>query len=124
MHLQMTVKVKKAELIEKITKAKQEHIAQYEKALQGWTAKMQSAADKVLDRISAGSLRVFPKEFNELMRMPSLHVDDFDQALRMLEMSVDDEITLEPEDFNQLVLGNWAWKELWAHTNALYSGVK
>lgn len=119
----MNVTVKKTELVEKIKKAKDEHVKQYEEALRGWIDQMQDAAKRVIDRSEKGLLRAFPKEFHNLMQMPSLHIDDFDQALKMLEMSVDDEIMLEPDDFNQLVLGNWAWKERWVATNAMYSGV-
>ena len=121
MHMQMTVKVNKVELLEKIKIALEEHKTEYEKALRGWCAKMQIAAENVVTRVKTGELKAFPNEFRNLMAMPSLHVEDFEKAIKMLEMSVDDEIELEPDDFDQLVLGNWAWKEQWAHTNALYS---
>lgn len=122
MRLQMKTKVRKSELVTKIKEELEEHKKKYAAALNGWMEQMHSAAEKVIQRVSDGTLTAFPKEFRNLMEIPSLHVDDYEAALRMLEMSVEDEITLEPEDFDQLVLGNWQWKERWEATNALYSG--
>ncbi len=38
------------------------------------------------------------------------NLDDYDQAVAMLEMSVDERITLEAHEFTQLVLDKWGWK--------------
>lgn len=121
MRLQMKTKVSKRDLLEKVRKAREQHKAQYEEALKGWIKMMDDAAKKVISRIQKDNLHAFPSEFRELMHMPSLHIDDYDHAIAMLEMSVDDEIELEPDDFDQLVLGNWSWKEEWVHTNLRYS---
>lgn len=120
MRLQMSTRVTKADLIEKIKLAREEHQKTYRDALRGWVDQMHTAAEKVIERVKLGDLHSFPKQFHALMNMPSLHLDDYDQALKMLEMSVDNVIELGPEDFDQLVLGNWAWKEAWDMTNASY----
>ena len=122
MRLQMKTTVKKEDLLEKIKAARDEHQKQYAAALKGWVEQMGLAAQKVIERSQAGTLKAFPKEFRNLMQMPSLHADDYETAIKMLEMSVDETIELEPDDFDQLVLGNWSWKEQWEATNALYSG--
>lgn len=120
MRLQMKTKVKKQELIEKIKAALEEHREQYKKALEGWMRQMQGACEMVIGRVQSGKIKAFPSEFHNLMQIPSLHTSDYEAALKMLEMSVDDVIELEPEDFDQLVLGNWNWKEQWATTNSRY----
>jgi hypothetical protein len=116
----MTTKMKKAELIEKVEAGLEEHKKQYEKALTGWMEQMQAAAEKVIQRVKDGSLKAFPHEFRDLMQIPSLHVDDYEAALQMLKANVEDEIVLGPEDFDQLVLGNWEWKERWVTSNSRY----
>jgi len=120
MRLQMKTKMKKADLIEKVEAGLEEHKRQYEKALKGWMEQMQAASETVIERVRDGSLKAFPSEFRDLMQIPSLHVDDYAAALEMLKAHVDDEVVLEPEDFDQLVLGNWEWKERWAASNSRY----
>jgi len=122
MRLQMKTKMKKADLLEKIRASLIEHRGQYERALKGWMEQMQEAAQTVIKRVQDGKLNAFPKEFRTLMMIPELHLDDYETAIKMLEASVEDEITLEPDDFDQLVLGNWSWKEQWAATNSRYTG--
>ena len=120
MRLQMTTKVNKVGLIAKIKAALEEHREQYKKALEGWMRQMQGAGEIVIGRVQSGKIMAFPNEFHNLMQIPSLHTADYEAALKMLEMSVDDVIELGPEDFNQLVLGNWEWKERWNTTNSRY----
>jgi hypothetical protein len=122
MRLQMKTKMKKADLLEKIRASLIEHQDQYERALKGWTEQMQEAAQTVIERVQDGKLTTFPKKFRTLMMIPELHLDDYEIAIKMLEASVEDEITLEPGDFDQLVLGNWSWKEQWTATNSRYMG--
>jgi DNA segregation ATPase FtsK/SpoIIIE-like protein len=117
----MAVTVNRDDLVERITKAREEHKVMYERALAGWIKKMQEASKAVIARVEKNDLKAFPKEFKSLMQMPSLHLDDYDQALEMLEMSVNSTIELGPEDFDQLVLGNWSWREDWENTNSLYA---
>lgn len=121
MNLRMEVTVNRDELVERIVNAREEHKVMYEKALAGWIKKMQEASKAVIIRVEKNDLKAFPKEFRSLMQMPSLHLDDYDQALEMLRMSVSSTITLGPEDFDQLVLGNWSWREDWENTNSLYA---
>lgn len=120
MRLKMKTKVNKTELIDKITAALEEHRAQYTKALTGWMNQMQGACENVIQRVKSGRIKAFPSEFHNLMQIPTLHTDDYEAALKMLEMSVDEVIELGPEDFDQLVLGNWNWKEQWNTSNSRY----
>lgn len=120
MRLQMKTKMKKSDLIAKVESGLEEHKRQYERALKGWMEQMQAASETVIERVRDGSLKAFPKEFRDLMQIPELHVSDYEAALQMLKMTVEEEITLEPEDFDQLVLGNWEWKERWAASNSRY----
>jgi len=81
---------------------------------------MQGACEMVIERVQSGKIKAFPREFSNLMQIPTLHTADYEMALKMLEMSVDTVIKLEPEDFDQLVLGNWSWKEQWNTSNSRY----
>jgi hypothetical protein len=52
---------------------------------------------------------------------PVDHTADYDRILAMLEMSVDDTIMLDAQEFNQYVLDNWEWSRLASYTNQSYA---
>jgi hypothetical protein len=45
---------------------------------------------------------------------------EYDSAIKMLEMSVDDEITLDSHSFRTLVLDQWQWKAQFSVSNSAY----
>jgi hypothetical protein len=49
------------------------------------------------------------REIGEL-RAPKHHLDEYDRALAMLQMSVNAEVTLQEHEFQQLVMDEWGWK--------------
>lgn len=46
---------------------------------------------------------------------------DYDMAIGMLRMSVDEYITLEEEDYKCYVLDQWRWKQQFSTSNRGYS---
>lgn len=46
---------------------------------------------------------------------------EYTRAITMLEMSVEDEITLSDLDFRQLVMDEWSWKGQFLTANRAYS---
>lgn len=53
---------------------------------------------------------------------PENHVDDYDRVIDMLNMAVDDEISLEEGDFSKYVRDEWDWKEDFVANSSYYSG--
>jgi len=49
-----------------------------------------------------------PKE-NFHFQTPEDHTKDYEKAIRMAEMSVNNEIELTDRQFDQLVMDNWSW---------------
>ena len=47
-------------------------------------------------------------------------VKDYDRVIRMLELSVDDEIELTSEEFANYVQDEWHWKDNWTISNSNY----
>lgn len=41
--------------------------------------------------------------------MPEDHTKDYEKAIKMAEMSVNDQIELTSKQFDQLVMDNWSW---------------
>lgn len=52
--------------------------------------------------------------------IPENHSGDYESAIKMLEMSIDSHIEITAEDFNQLVMDDWGWKERWKTTTSSY----
>ena len=51
---------------------------------------------------------------------PENHVQDYIKILTMLEMSVDDVVSLTEVQFNQYVMDNWSWTNNFKHLNTTY----
>lgn len=52
---------------------------------------------------------------------PMDQTKDYDRAIAMLEMSVDETIKLSEYDFSCYVLDEWRWKGQWSISNSPYS---
>ena len=52
--------------------------------------------------------------------MPDDHTSDYDRAIGMLEMEVNDIVTIDQEDYSNYVDDNWAWKNQWSLSNTNY----
>lgn len=48
----------------------------------------------------------------------------YDQIIRMMEMSIDTEITLTADQFSSFVMDDWNWKSNFNAVNATYSSKK
>ncbi len=54
------------------------------------------------------------------MPEPESHVLDYDRVLRMLELSIDDEIELDEQDFDRYVMDNWEWNRAFQTSTVAY----
>jgi ribosomal protein S28E/S33 len=52
---------------------------------------------------------------------PQDYTREYDRALKMLEISVDDIIELDEETFAQFVMDDWDWKRQFLNSTASYS---
>ncbi len=114
------VTVKKAELLETIKTNHITHRKEHTEAVEGYRAKVIVRLETTLAGIKNGG-NFDPHELLTL-REPESHDKDYIRAIRMLEMSVADEVTISASQFAQFVLDDWAWKTEFHSTNALYNG--
>lgn len=111
-----SVKVKKDALKDEIQANRDKHRAEYVQAFEGYRRACIQALETNLEAFRTGrTQRVLINE-----QPPEDHTKDYDRVLRMLEMSVDDEITLAASTFAQYVLDDWGWKHQWAASNSKY----
>ena len=112
------VRLQKAKLLEIIRKNREEHHAIFLEA----QIKYREVAIKLLDRQLAAAREGKPfvlRQFIELVQ-PVDHTADYDRAIQMLELSVDDVITLTALDFSNLVQDQWQWTQQWATSTSRY----
>lgn len=113
-----SVKVKKGELKETVQLNRDKHHAEYSEAFAGYKRACIEALQTNLDAFRAGTRqRILINE-----QPPEDHTKDYDRVLKMLDMSVDDEVTLDASAFAKYVLDDWGWKQNWATSNSKYLG--
>lgn len=113
-----TVRVKTAELIHALTENKMKHKEDVVKATEGYQRSVLAAMDEVKTKIKSG------KEFNlrklHAMTPPISKVEEYDRALEMLNMSVDDVVEISETDFRCFVQDQWDWSHQALLSNTRY----
>jgi len=111
------VVVKKDQLKATLETNKATHRAEFEKALEGYRNRSIELLEEHIERIKNNKV----EQVYVMLPMPEDHTDDYDKALLTLEWTVFDEVVLSIREFDCYVRDNWAWKQEFAATNALYS---
>lgn len=101
------VTCKKQELLDALKLNREKHLAEYREAFQGWREAVRARLVVLLDEVVTSDEDWIPSIGYP---KPTSHVDDYDRVLRMLQMSVEDAITLREDQFACYVLDDWHWK--------------
>ena len=112
-----TVKVKREELLTKVRANRDAHRELFLKAQEGY----RKLVIEELDRMLADAREGRRIQRSVTLTEPSNHIKDYDRVITMLEMSVDDTITLEAHDFDRYVMDNWDWSRFALATNTAYA---
>lgn len=112
-----TVKVEKSGLLAIIRDNRSAHRAAFEKALTGFRAEAMNRLEGMLERLRKG------KTVNMAIHLPvpQDHTPDYDRAVRMLELDVEDHVILTQREFAQYVQDDWGWKQDFLTTCSGYS---
>lgn len=121
------VKVNRAELLETIRVNRKVHVREYLESVIGYKEAALSAIDRAMGRLKnqvedleAGEvLRLAAVTFN--LKIPENHNKDYDQVIKMLEMCVDDQLTIKSDEFACYVMDDWDWKDEFNMTKSTYS---
>lgn len=110
------VTVKKDELLSVLKKNRKAHRAIFEEAQKGYRQEAIELLDKALKDAREG------RKINTYIRLdsPVDQTEDYDVAIKMIEMSVDDAIEISEGDFRNYVLDQWHWRQKFDTTNAFY----
>jgi len=114
-----TVKVNKDELINKLKENRAKHRDVFEAALEGYRGKCYEVLQERIDQLRQG------KRINMYFNLsePQDQTKDYDRALTMLEMSVDDLIEIDERSFQCYVMDDWDWREAFKASNSMYTSL-
>ena len=120
------VKVLRSVLLEKVRENREKHIKDYHDACEGYKAQAIQRIDEVMGDIKSRIERLRQGQVIELvavsfgLNVPRSHEKDYDQVIAMLQMSVDDTLTVRSDEFACYVMDDWEWKAEWTHSNSMY----
>lgn len=112
-----TVKVKKNRLLEALRINKENHLKIFNEAQVGYRKRVIQELDDMAKKARAGE-RV--PTFWQLAA-PVNQTPEYERAILMLEMSVDEEVTLTQQEFQCYVMDRWAWRQKFLEDNSVYS---
>ena len=114
-----SVKVEKNELLGIVRDNKKKHVKEFDESVKDYKKAAIKVAKEHVELAKTGDLDQISK-IRAMPQRPSSYEKDYDRAIRMLELSVEDTIELEEDIFNQLVLDEWTWKNSFTASSALY----
>ena len=110
------IKVDKKTLLDKLKLNRDNHVSEYDNAVEGYKQSVVDELTRWLEKARTGKKVITRIIFDE----PACHEEDYDTVIQMLEMSVDDTVYVTMTEFKQYVEDKWGWKEAFSMTNAKY----
>lgn len=116
------VKVNRKELLKIVIDNKEKHIKEYNESVEDYKKAALKLAEANLELVKTGDLEQIAKT-KPMPGKPVSYESNYTRAIRMLELSVEKEIEVEEDVFNQLVLDEWAWKNQFIASASLYKSI-
>ncbi|KKM74264.1 hypothetical protein LCGC14_1402120 [marine sediment metagenome] len=115
-----TVTVRVKELLATVKENREAHRTLFLTAQGNYREQMVKELDSMLADARAG------RRIRRAVSMPEPedHTADYDRVIRMLEMSVDEEVELHEDDFSRYVMDQWEWARSFASNTMAYVGKK
>lgn len=117
-----SVKLNKVELLGIVRENKAKHIIAYKEAVDDYINAARTIVNYNVDKINQGTVESIAK-CKSIPTAPKSYEDEYSRAIRMLELSVETEIDLDADVFNQLVLDEWSWKNNFAVMASTYKSI-
>lgn len=111
------VTIKTETLIERLRENRNNHRQIFEEALEGYRREAIAELERSLEDARTG------KKIQRSLTLvePQDHTSDYDAALDMLELSVDENVTIDAHTFRCYVRDEWGWRDQFIQSNARYS---
>ncbi len=97
------VKVSKTKLLSTLKTNREKHVQIYNDALEGVRVEYKKLLEKEIKKLDDGK----SVKTSISIEMPQNHEEQYNEVIDMLEMSIDDEVTLSRHEFQQYVQDKW-----------------
>lgn len=112
------ITVKKAELLTVLKKNKEAHRELFLEAQKGFRELAIDELDRMLKDAREGKHIKLAVQLEQ----PVDYTKDYNRIIRMLEMSVEEEIKITEDEFSRYVMDDWGWKRQFVTTTSNYVG--
>jgi hypothetical protein len=109
--------MKKRDLLDILEKNRKEHRAIFVEAQAGFK---NAVVKQLEERLKAARENRHVELFIRLNE-PVDQTSDYDRVIKMLELSTEETVELNEQDFSQYVEDNWNWRHQFLVTNSAYS---
>ena len=115
-----TVSVNKVRLLETLESNLEKHRKDFTEADDQYRGHVVAALRDRALKIEQGG------EINSTFNLPKpvSYASEYEDAIRMLQWEVNDDVELSDYDFKQLVSDEWDWKQRFVATNSTYSSLQ
>lgn len=109
--------VKKSDLLGALKKNRDVHRSIFLEAQVGYREAVIKELDSMLADARSG------RAYRKVVRLeePQDHTRDYDRIVKMLEMSIADDVPISETEFAQYVLDDWGWKDQFIGTASSYT---
>lgn len=113
-----SVKINRDELLKIVRENHDKHVKEYKEAIEDYKKAVIKISEENITLVNEGNLQL-----KALPHKTTSYEANYNRAIRMLELSVDDVIELNQYDFAKLVLDEWEWKEMFSTMNSTYKAL-
>lgn len=110
--------VKTAELLNIVKSNYTRHKKIYKEAVEGFLVDARKKIGKELEQLKDND---GTQTVSLIINAPRNHNDTYETAIKMLELTTDEEVVLGYSDFNNLVMDKWNWQHSFLLSNSMYS---
>lgn len=111
-----SVNVSRLQLLSVLKTNLKQHLADYEKALQGYQLEVVETLEATLARVREGDF----SKVTVSVQKPESHEQEFLDVIEMMEMSVDETINLDRDAFRAYIKNDWPWSQQFSAISASY----
>jgi hypothetical protein len=115
------IRVSKEELLSIVNENRDKHVKEYLESIKAYRVKAADLLTLELQKIVSGE----KFQINFDLIKPESHEKEYELTIKMLNMSVDDIVEIEQNEFNELVNDEWNWKGFFKRSymsNSYYVG--
>lgn len=117
-----SVKINRLQLLVIVRENREKHIKEFAESVEDYKKAAINVTQRNLELANTGDIEQIAK-IKGMPQKPASYEKEYDRAIRMLTLSVEDVIDLQQDIFNQLVLDEWLWKNAFVAAGSMYKSM-